>query len=286
MSVTHRERDFHVPPSRARAALIAIAAALCCGAAPALSSAAAPDAGSVFVLVTMDKTKWVPYEYGSAFFFNTAGDAYTASHVVSTVARLPYTMLVAIVGGLEYAVHVVCWNPRSDDRARAFTRDVAIVHVGPEVPLFPIGVYHPAAGPLATVPLHIRSNRLPRPGEAASVVGFRLDNGFAWEHSIVFSRHESQGRVARVLRMPDGTAVVTLAFTAGAVPENGESGGPILDSRGDVLGLAAWERAHESTSSEASGLAAPSLGCVTRIPPGEEHLSPRDTPLRLPRGGV
>jgi Trypsin-like peptidase domain len=282
MSVTHREPDVHGPPSSARAALIAIAVALCCGVAPAVSSVAAPDAGSVFVLVTIDKTTWVPYEYGSAFFFNTAGDAYTASHVVTTVVRLPYTMLVAIVGGLEYAVHVVCWNPRSGDRAQTFTRDVAIVHVGPEVPLFPIGVYHPAAAPLVAVPLHIRSNRLPRPGEAASVMGFRLDHGFAWERSIAFLRYESQGRVARVLRTPEGTAVLTLAFTAGAVPENGESGGPILDSRGDVLGLAAWERANASTSSEASGLAAPSLGCVTRIPPGEEQLSPRDTPLRLP----
>ena len=281
MSVTHRERDFYAPLCRARAALIAISAVLCCGTAP-LSSAAAPDAGSVFVLVTMDKTTWVPYEYGSAFFFNAAGDAYTASHVVSTVVRLPYTMLVAVVGGLEYAVHVVCWNPRSGDRARTFTRDVAIVHVGPEVPLFPIGVYHPAAAPLAAVPLHIRANRLPRPGEAASVAGFRLDHGFAWERSIALSRHESQGRVARVLRTPDGTAVVTLAVSAGVVPENGESGGPILDSHGDVLGLAAWERADAATGGEASGLAAPSLGCVTRIPPGEEHLSPRDTPLRLP----
>ncbi|HET8998628.1 MAG TPA: serine protease [bacterium] len=280
--MTHREREFHGPHSRMRLALIAVAASLCCGTAPTLSSGAAPAAGSVFVLVTMDKTTWVPYEYGSAFFFNTAGDAYTASHVVTTVVRLPYTMLVAIVGGLEYAVHVVCWNPRSGDRARTFTRDVAIVHVGPEVPLFPIGVYHPAVAPLVAVPLHIRSNRLPRPGEAASVVGFRLDHGFAWEHNIAFPRHESQGHVARVLRTLDGTAVVTVAFTAGAVPENGESGGPILDSRGDVLGLAAWERADASTSSEISGLGAPSLGCFTRIPPGEEQLSPRDTPLRLP----
>jgi hypothetical protein len=158
MNVTHRARGYHSTRRCTRSALIAIASvvALCCGVAPALSSDPAPDARSVFVLVTMDKTNWVPYEYGSAFFFNAAGDAYTASHVVTTVVRLPYTMLVAIVDGLEYVVHTVCWNPESGDSTGDLTRDVAIVHVGPEVPLSPIGVSHPATAPLAAVPLHIR----------------------------------------------------------------------------------------------------------------------------------
>ena len=284
MNVMHSKQD-HAARGGARAALIGIAivAALGCGATPALSSAPAPGARSVFVLVTMDKTSWVPYEYGSAFFFNAAGDAYTASHVVTTAVRLPFTMLVAIVDGLEYVVHPVCWDPQSNDRTRAFTRDVSIVHVGPEVPLAPIGESHPAVAPLAAVPLHIRSNRQPKAGETASVVGFALDHGFAWEHSIAFSRQESHGRVARVLRAQDGTAIVTLGFTAGAVPKNGASGGPILDSRGAVIGLATRdERVPASNGAEASGVAAPSLGCVARIPPGEERLSPRDTPLRLP----
>jgi S1-C subfamily serine protease len=284
MNVMHREGD-NATRGRARAALIAIAtvAALASGAPPALSSATAPDARSVFVLVTMDKTNWFPYEYGSAFFFTAAGDAYTASHVVTTSVRLPFTMLVAIVDGLEYVVHTVCWNPQSDNRTQTFTRDVAIVHVGPEVPLAPIGDSHPAVAPLAAVPLHIRSNTLPEAGEAASVVGFALDHGFAWERSIAFSRQESQGRVARVLRAQDGTAVVTLGFAAGAVPKSGASGGPILDTGGAVIGLATrQDGVPASNGAEASGVAAPSLGCVTRIPPGEERLSPRDTPLRLP----
>jgi hypothetical protein len=49
------ERDEHPTRGQARMALTAIAtvATLCCG-GPALSSAPAPNARSVFVLVTMD----------------------------------------------------------------------------------------------------------------------------------------------------------------------------------------------------------------------------------------
>ena len=281
MSVTLCERDCRVLGLMC-VAVTAVAAALCWGAPQALSSPAPPDPRSVFVLVTMDKATWIPYEYGSAFFFNTAGDAYTASHVVTTAVRVPFTMLVAIVNGLEYAVHVMCWNPQSDDRVPAATRDVAIVHVGPEVPLSPIGVYHPAAAPLTAVPLPIRSRQTPRPNEAASVLGYRINHGFVWEHDIAFLRHDSHGRVAGVLRTQDGAAVLTLAFAAGAVPHSGESGGPILDQGGDVLGLAAWATPDPSPRPEARGVAAPSLGCVTRIPPAEQQLDPRDTPIRLP----
>jgi hypothetical protein len=60
------ERDEHPTRGQARMALTAIAtvATLCCG--PCTLPRTGANARNVFVLVTMDKTKWVPYEYGSA----------------------------------------------------------------------------------------------------------------------------------------------------------------------------------------------------------------------------
>ena len=101
----------------------------------------------VFVLVTMDRVTWQPYEYGTGFFFDAVGDAYTASNVVRDAVKDPYLMLVALVDGAEYAVHVDCWNPGSTDRPRTPNRDVAVVHVGPDVPDFPLWSYRPATVP-------------------------------------------------------------------------------------------------------------------------------------------
>jgi S1-C subfamily serine protease len=240
------------------------------------------DGRSVFTLVTMDRVSWTPYEYGSAFFFGASGDAYTASHVVATAVRLPSTMLVAVVGGREYAARVVCWNPASGDAARTFTRDVAVIHVGPEVPVFPVGVYRPAAGPLAAPPLRLRRNPAPQRGEAARVVGFGLAAGVVWESNIAFAPREAAGRVVQTLRAPDGAKVVTVRVTGGMPPADGGSGGPILDGAGNVIGLADWLEPSGAGRVDLRGIAAASLGCVTRIPPGQQTLSPSDTPIRRP----
>src|SRR5215470_14333956 len=139
-------------PATSRCLALALVVLVSVGLAAACRAAGAEAAravSGVFVLVTVDKTTWEPYEYGSAFFYNSAGDAYTASHVVADAVKNPDLRLVAIVDGAEYIARALCWNPASPDRTDSFNRDVAVVHVGPEVPLFPIGHYRPASGRLA-----------------------------------------------------------------------------------------------------------------------------------------
>jgi S1-C subfamily serine protease len=233
----------------------------------------------VFVVVTVDATTWQPYDYGSAFFVDARGDAYTASHVVSEAVKHSNLRLVAIVRGLEYIARPVCWNPASPDRTDTFNRDVAVIRVGPEVPLFPIGRYLPARTRLTSTPLVIRRNAVPAVGAAVWAVGFGQHRA-----GPVFSQRTLRGRVVRVQRLRGGTVILRVRFPLNAAPSNGDSGGPILDARRNVIGIADWRRAHPVApgTTEMDGVGAPSLGCVARVPPGRDTLEPSNTPLRQP----
>ncbi|HXX40513.1 MAG TPA: serine protease [bacterium] len=238
--------------------------------------AAAPrrPAAGAFLLVTMDKHVWRPYEYGSAFFFNRQGEAYTASHVVEDVVRSPNVMLVAVVNGMEYAARVECWNP-SRARAGVLHRDVAIVRVGPEVPLFPLWRFRPAVRPLLAVPLPIRTGPVP----AASRVRLL---GFGRSSGRPSAQRQVAGRLAGARRSADGAEILSTRFPAYAAPADGDSGGPVLDLGGNVIGLAAWQREIDPDTVEMDAVAASSFGCVTALPANRNDLNPVDTPVTLP----
>jgi Trypsin-like peptidase domain len=231
----------------------------------------------VFVLITMDRTTWWPYEYGTGFFFDANGDAYTASNVVRDAVENPNLMLIALVGQTEYAAHVECWNPTSPDRTKTFNRDVAIVHVGPEVPYFPLWSYHPATTPLAEVPLPVNFGAALASGQSVRVVGFGPLRGDT------ITRQEEQGRVGGVLRAADGTEILTVEFPSGPAPQDGASGAPVVDQDGTVVGIAVWQAAHPRLGGPAgvSGVAAASLGCVTQLPSGPTPNA-LPVPLRQP----
>ena len=62
-------------PAAARCLALVLVVVVSAGFATAqrvAGAAAARSVPGVFVLVTVDKTTWEPYEYGSAFFFNSA----------------------------------------------------------------------------------------------------------------------------------------------------------------------------------------------------------------------
>jgi hypothetical protein len=222
----------------------------------------------VFVLVTMDRVTWHPYEYGTGFFFDAVGDAYTASNVVRDAVKNPYLMLVALVDGAEYAVHVECWNPGSTDRPRTPNRDVAVMHVGPDVPDFPLWSYHPATAPLSVVPLPIDAG-----GQSVRVVGFGGRRGDR------IPQQETPGSVRDVLRAGDGTEILTVAFPGGGLV-NGNSGAPVVNGAGRVIGIAVWQvtSAGSHDAVDVSGVAAASLGCVAKLP--SSSSSPFPAPVR------
>jgi hypothetical protein len=269
------------PGRRARRALtLRVAACVALAAAaggtperPAAAGAAAGEPG-VVLLVTVDKHTWQPYEYGSAFFFDGSGDAYTASHVVADAVRDTNVMLVAIVNHAEYAARVACWNPAMLGAPGAVGRDVAIVHVGPEVPLFPLWEFAPATSAPAAVPLRIQTSSTPPRARSVRVVGF---GGRAGRSPIQVER---EGRVTGTARAPDGATILTMSFPAAAAPVNGDSGAPVLDG-GVVVGLVAWERTRAVTT-EVDAVAASSFGCVAHVPAGQNPLRPIDAPVRRP----
>ena len=227
----------------------------------------------VFVLVTMDRVTWQPYEYGTGFFFDAVGDAYTASNVVRDAVKDPYLMLVALVDGAEYAVHVDCWNPGSTDRTRTPNRDVAVVHVGPDVPDFPLWSYHPATAPLSVVPLPIDAGGPPTDGQSVRVVGFGGRRGDR------IPEQDTPGSVRDVRRAADGTEILTVAFPGGG-PANGNAGAPVVNGAGSVIGIAVWQVASAGSQDavDVSGVAAASLGCVATLPSGSS--SPFPAPVR------
>ncbi|GEM_PF-2861550 len=269
-------------PSRRARRVVALRAAACVALAaaaggtadrPAAAVAASVGPG-VVLLVTVDKHTWQPYEYGSAFFFDGSGDAYTASHVVADAVRDTNVMLVAVVNHAEYAARVACWNPAMLGAPGAIGRDVAIVHVGPEVPLFPLWGFAPATSALAAVPLRIRTSSAPPRAGAVRVVGF---GGRAGHSPIPVER---EGRLTGTARAPDGATILTMRFPAAAAPVNGDSGAPVVDG-GVVVGLAAWVRTRAVTT-EVDAVAASSFGCVAHVPAGQNPLRPTDAPIRRP----
>ncbi|SRR5579871_551733 len=248
-------------------ALVAVA-----GGMPCPPGAAAAGGPGVVLLVMVDKHTWQPYEYGSAFFFDRSGDAYTASHVVADAVRDPNVMLVAVVNRTEYAARVECWNPAMRGTPGALGRDVAIVRVGPEVPLFPLWQFVPATSALAAVPLRIETGSPSPRAHGVRVIGF---GGHAGPSP---SAADREGDLTGTVRASDGAIILKMSFRAAAAPVNGDSGAPVL-AGGVVVGLAAWERTGAATT-EVDAVAASSFGCVTRVPAGQNPLGPIDAPVR------
>ena len=106
--------------------------------------------------------------------------------------------------------------------------------------------------------------------------------GFGNRRADRIPERETAGQVREVLRAADGTEIVTIEFPAGGGPQDGASGAPVVDGAGRVVGIAVWEaaRAVSPDAVDVSGVAAASLGCVTRLPSNPAPASPMPAPLR------
>ena len=256
--------------------VLALAVGAWAGPAAAQSFARPPRPPSVFALVTMDRITWEPYEYGTGFFFDAAGDAYTASSIVRDAVKDPYLLLIALVGDAEYAVHVECWNPDATSGSKTASRDVAVLHVGPDVPEFPLWSYHPATSPLAAAPMPLAFEGSLTDGESVRIVGF----GHRQENRL--PREEAAGRLSSLGRAKDGAMIVTIGFPNGGSVAYGAGGGPIVDDAGGVIGIAVWDgsRRNAAGAVDTLGVASSSLGCVSRLPSKQVPPSPYPAPIR------
>ncbi len=210
---------------------------------------AGADAG-VFQLVTVTGANAHGVESGTAFFVSPDGTALTNSHVVYQARRDPAQYrLMALIGKEFYSAEVLCasrlpYDP-SDATADAVPgRDVAQVRVsasrfqftrwgsggedGPRftahlgaLPLFPSLVFGPD----------------PAPGEPIRVVGY----GFVPIGGSFGERWTAFGTVSEIGTAPDGTPVFRVS--SDRRPRPGNSGSPVLDGQGHVVGMWTWNEA-------------------------------------------
>jgi len=208
-----------------------------------------PLAG-VFMVFAVPRVPQRSYDVagGTAFFISPDGTALTNSHVVYEAYVNPAYQLVALVNGEFYGATVVCasvltHDPWGDPSSPVEpSRDVAEIRLAP-APDFPFGSLHPPGltpygyahqGPLPSFPA-LRFGPDPVVGEPVHFVGYGGSAG-----SIPYAL-STAGTVQKIAAASDGTPIFTISLQGTAV--HGDSGSPVLDDQGEVVGLLAWASA-------------------------------------------
>ena len=223
----------------------ALALALACLLAGTIAGAQpAPRADdATFVLLTVTP-EGRPAALGTAFFVDGDGTALTNSHVVYLARENPGRYrLLAIVGREFYSAALVCAAPLSYDPEKdtaVVGRDIAQIKLGPSRFLFATywlgGTEHtPHLTALPRFPA-VRLGDDPSPGAAVRIVGYGL-TGFPPAPGV---RWTATGTVDGVGAASDGTPVFRVVSTNR--PREGNSGSPVLDALGYVVGMWTWNQ--------------------------------------------
>jgi len=232
------------------------------GQAPALEDA-------TFQLVTMRQSgsSYTSVMVGTAFFIDADGTALTNSHVVYRAKQDPARYhLLAIIGREFYSVTLVCastlpYEPDGDEVILG--RDVAQVKLGPS--RFPFTrISYRNGGPeysahlvgLPRFPM-LTFGDDPRPGAAVRIVGY----GHIEERltSTPGERWAATGTVDETEVAGDGTPVFRVV--SANRPRLGNSGSPVLDGEGRVVGMWTWNEADNLAFGEAIASSALTPAC-------------------------
>jgi S1-C subfamily serine protease len=168
---------------------------------------------------------------GSGFVVTPSGYILTSAHVVTDVAESAHPT----------EAHEVVIAFKDEDRVKAKIvgwdgyDDVALLKVDP------------AAHPLVTVPLG-DSSRV-RPGDPAAAMGSPFGNEDSIAVGVVSAIHRSIGSLTSSYKVVD-------AIQTDAPITHGNSGGPLFDARGRVIGINAQIRS-DSGGAEGVGFAVP-----------------------------
>jgi hypothetical protein len=234
------------------ASLIAMVATALLARAPHAAGQEEPASASVFMLQVIEKTPDGHYRgvsHGSAFFISDDGRALTNSHVVYPLQADPSTRsLLAIVGKEFYGATLTCASRLFYDPTKPaphggvpLGRDVAEIRVtAPAVPFHRWGrdiqgtfyeLAHAHEGPLPQFHALPLGNGVGR-GDHVHVIGYGHISPipYPWEAS---------GMVDQEWRASDGTEVFSVKFTSR--PQPGNSGSPVLNDRGEAVGLWTWD---------------------------------------------
>ena len=207
------------------------------------------DATFQLVTMTQDGTTYRSVVLGTAFFIDANGTALTNSHVVYLARQNPARYrLLAIVGREFYSATVVCaaalpYDPAKDQAVMG--RDVAEVKLTRSRFPFTHLAYN-GGGPQYDAHL----TRLPRfpaltlggdpaPGTAVRIIGYgRVAERYPPTPGL---RWMATGTVDRVGSASDDTPVFRVVSTDR--PRSGNSGSPVLDPAGRVVGMWTWNEA-------------------------------------------
>lgn len=251
-----------------RALVLAVAiAAVSAPAVPRAGHAAGQVNPAVFQLLTVSKADDRIVFSGTGFFIARDGTALTDSHVVYHARTDPARYrLIALYEGEFYSAAVVCASklaaPPSPDgtlRSDAIARDVAEIKVEPSrVPGAKVIQF--AGGPrftahISRVPVFpvLGLGTDPRPGTPVRVTGY----GVIEERLRVtpWEQWTTAGVVSGVARANDGTPLFRI--TSVDAPRPGNSGSPVLDGAGRVVGIIVWASTNDLSFS--AGIAASAL---------------------------
>lgn len=268
----------------ARCAVLALAlACVLAGSRAGAQSAASPD-DATFMLLTVTQDGKQQFSLGTAFFVDADGTALTNSHVVYRARQDPERYrLMAIVGREFYGAAIVCasalkYDPRGGPvlKEHDIGLDLAEIKLAPSQFRFATFSFAGAerTAHLTGMPrfpaLALGGN--PSPGAAVRIVGYGLI-GFPPTPG---TRWTATGTVDEVGEVTDGTPAFRVVSTNR--PREGNSGSPVLDAAGQVVGIWTWNDDDNLAYGVAIASSALKKPCATaRVagPPGPVAMTAR-----------
>ncbi len=211
---------------------------------------------AVFQVVTYDREPnpdgtFRGHGFGTAFFIDADGTALTASHVTYLVATQPQKYrLLAVIDKEFYDAAVVCASRLPYDASKPDTlrqgvpvgRDVSEIKLSPSTAFEgrKDKLYYRLRDGTMLEWAKAHTGPLPRfpfltiggsPGQHVRVIGYGAISALPY-------RWTATGEVSRYWTARDGTPLFDVTSPSPAVP--GDSGAPVLNDQGEVVGMWAW----------------------------------------------
>ncbi|HEV2358623.1 MAG TPA: serine protease [bacterium] len=236
--------------------------ALTLGLAPAHHASEAQGmsgSGGVVALLDVAAAAAGQSAFGSGFFIGSDGTVLTNAHVVLGFLRDPGRYrLIALWNGEWFSASVTCasalpaYQTLDDTQPVHPRRDIAEVRLGPAPAGQVVQVqgrqWRPHTGPLPAFPALAFAGRDPVAGQQVETLGYTFSVGPP-------TLMTQPGRVLSLFKASDGTPIVALRYATPA--QQGESGAPILDTSGYVVGMQTWKSA--SKPHDGAGIAQSAL---------------------------